>query len=42
MHGIAAKLVITTDKKKGSTLHRPPIMRMLRDHDEPVDTAVNT
>jgi hypothetical protein len=41
LRDIAAKLVITTGKKG-----RPPspatVMRMLRDHDEPVDTAVGT
>lgn len=40
LRDIAAKLVITTGKKKGQHPSPAAVMRMLRDHDEPVDTAV--
>jgi hypothetical protein len=42
LRDIAAKLVITTGKKKGRHPSPATVMRMLRDHDEPVDTAVST
>jgi DNA invertase Pin-like site-specific DNA recombinase len=42
LRDIAAKLVITTGKKKGQYPSSATVMRMLRDHDEPVDTAVST
>lgn len=42
LRDIAAKLVITTGKKKGQHPSPAPVMRMLREHDEQTTTAAST